>query len=236
MRDLAQRRPIVAVEPLAQNAAFRVAIRSQSAQVHAMDARGRSSALLWVVSLGAAALRGPCTAFLDGAPILRAFLQCRSAPPSNGGSCADCRISGRGRTQRFSRTSYIHAPGVGTCPPQIMPTLTVWRWECASETAKPFANSGAYMSIRAMRAVLGILVVGLFMVITAAMALFPLFAPVNVDLGRYSDYFSKTASVYTGIVGVVVGYYFGRSTARPVEPSTEATTASTTQSDRSDGG
>ena len=73
------------------------------------------------------------------------------------------------------------------------------------------------MSIRAshVRAALALMVVGVFMVITAFMALFPLLTKTNVDLNAYADFFSKTASVYTGIVGVVIGYYFGRSLELP---------------------
>jgi hypothetical protein len=65
-----------------------------------------------------------------------------------------------------------------------------------------------------MRAVLALLVVGVFMVITAVMALYPLLSASNVDLGSYSDFFAKTSSVYTGIIGVIIGFYFGRSTSQ----------------------
>lgn len=64
---------------------------------------------------------------------------------------------------------------------------------------------------RSVRALLALLVVGVFMTITAVMALYPLFAKGNVELNAYADFFAKTASVYTGIVGVIIGYYFGRS-------------------------
>jgi hypothetical protein len=67
------------------------------------------------------------------------------------------------------------------------------------------------MKMEVMRAVLALLVVGTFMTITAVIALFPLFSSQHVELQQYSDYFAKTSSVYTGIVGVVVGYYFGQS-------------------------
>ena len=40
----------------------------------------------------------------------------------------------------------------------------------------------------------------------------------NVQLDMYADFFSKTASVYTGIVGVIIGYYFGRSVDRNTKP------------------
>ena len=62
-----------------------------------------------------------------------------------------------------------------------------------------------------IRAVLAIGVVGVFMTITAVLALYPIFGASNVDMNHYADFFAKTASVYTGIVGVIIGYYFGRS-------------------------
>jgi len=46
------------------------------------------------------------------------------------------------------------------------------------------------------------------MLITGFMALFPLLTKAQVDLNQYADFFAKTASVYTGIIGVIVGYYF----------------------------
>jgi hypothetical protein len=67
------------------------------------------------------------------------------------------------------------------------------------------------VTTRTVRAILGLLVVGVFMLITAFMAIFPLVSPAKVVLNEYADFFAKTASVYTGIVGVIVGYYFGRS-------------------------
>lgn len=67
------------------------------------------------------------------------------------------------------------------------------------------------MRIRRVRAILAIAVVGVFMLITGTMAIYPLFGKTNVALNEYADFFSKTASVYTGIIGVIIGYYFGRS-------------------------
>ena len=76
------------------------------------------------------------------------------------------------------------------------------------------------MTISKIRGALAILIVGVFMCITAFMAIFPLLTPVQVDLNQYSDFFAKTASVYTGMVGVVVGYYFGRSSETKPDAST----------------
>ena len=70
------------------------------------------------------------------------------------------------------------------------------------------------MSTDRVRALLAMMVVGVFMTITGFMAIFPLVVPANVDLNADADFFAKTASVYTGIIGVIIGYYFGRSDTR----------------------
>lgn len=80
------------------------------------------------------------------------------------------------------------------------------------------------MTINKIRAIIAIVVIGIFMVITAIMAIYPLLAETRVQLSEYSDFFAKIASVYTGIIGVIVGYYFGRSkdlaeTAKPKDSS-----------------
>lgn len=76
------------------------------------------------------------------------------------------------------------------------------------------------MRAERVRAILAMLVVGVFMTITAVLALFPIFSPANVDMNAYADFFAKTASVYTGIVGVIIGYYFGRALPKG-DPSSE---------------
>ncbi len=82
-------------------------------------------------------------------------------------------------------------------------------------------------SARAVRAFIAVAVVGVFMLITGFMALFPLLSKAQVDLNQYADFFAKTASVYTGIIGVIVGYYFatvegGISKKAGVPTTTEA--------------
>ena len=68
------------------------------------------------------------------------------------------------------------------------------------------------MNTATVRSLLALLFVGVFVVITGFMAIFPLVSTIKIGLNDYADFFAKTASVYTGIVGVIVGYYFGRST------------------------
>ena len=67
------------------------------------------------------------------------------------------------------------------------------------------------MPIARIRAIIALMVVGVFMFITAFMAIFPLVSRAQVQLTDYADFFVKTASVYTGIIGVIVGFYFGRA-------------------------
>jgi hypothetical protein len=66
------------------------------------------------------------------------------------------------------------------------------------------------MNIRNVQSILAIALVGIFVIITGFMAIFPLISKGAIDLGGYADYFVKTSSVYTGIIGVIIGYYFGK--------------------------
>ncbi len=70
------------------------------------------------------------------------------------------------------------------------------------------------MKTATVRSVIALSVVLVFMMITAVLALFPLFSSAQVQLNEYADFFLKTASVYTGLVGVIIGYYFARVTPR----------------------
>ncbi len=76
------------------------------------------------------------------------------------------------------------------------------------------------MNTSKVRATLAISVVGVFIFLTAFLALFPLLTKQQVVLTEYSDFFTKIASVYSGIVGVIVGYYFARATGKAPTDST----------------
>jgi hypothetical protein len=66
------------------------------------------------------------------------------------------------------------------------------------------------MTTSNVRAFIAIAMVVVFIGLTVVMALFPLFSSRNVEVPDYADYFVKIVSVYTGILGVIVGYYFAR--------------------------
>jgi hypothetical protein len=67
------------------------------------------------------------------------------------------------------------------------------------------------MTTANVRAFIAIAMVLVFLGLTVVLALFPLFSSKNVDVKDYADFFVKIASVYTGILGVIVGYYFART-------------------------
>lgn len=67
------------------------------------------------------------------------------------------------------------------------------------------------MGIDSIRSTIAIIIVGVFMFITGFLAIYPLVSKQAVSLADYADFFVKTAGVYTGIIGVIVGYYFGRA-------------------------
>jgi hypothetical protein len=66
----------------------------------------------------------------------------------------------------------------------------------------------APISNAAVRAVLAIGVVAVSMIVVVALALYPVFS--GVDHAAWADVFGKMISPFTGLVGVIVGYYFGR--------------------------
>jgi hypothetical protein len=67
------------------------------------------------------------------------------------------------------------------------------------------------MGVASVRSFLAISVVGVFMFITGFLAIYPLVTDQQVQLSSYADFFVKTSGVYTGIIGVIIGYYFGRA-------------------------
>ncbi len=83
------------------------------------------------------------------------------------------------------------------------------------------------MTTENVRAFIAIAMVVVFIGLTAVMALFPLFSAKNVEIKEYADFFVKIASVYTGILGVIIGYYFARVQrgAREPQDSTVESTA-----------
>lgn len=67
------------------------------------------------------------------------------------------------------------------------------------------------MGVDFVRAIIALIVVGVFMGITGFLAIFPLVTAQKIDTSLYADFFVKTSGIYTGIIGVIIGYYFGRS-------------------------
>jgi hypothetical protein len=75
--------------------------------------------------------------------------------------------------------------------------------------AEDARKSNIYHSADKVRNILAIVTVVGFIVITAVIAIvFPLFAlaPPNVII----DYLRDLSSIYSGMVGLIIGYYFGK--------------------------
>jgi hypothetical protein len=82
------------------------------------------------------------------------------------------------------------------------------------------------MSTSNVRAFIAIAMVLVFIGLTLFMALFPLLSSKGVEIPDYADYFLKISSVYTGILGVIIGYYFARMDASKQAPDAAGTPAS----------
>ncbi len=68
------------------------------------------------------------------------------------------------------------------------------------------------MATKKVRSIIAIIVVCFFLLITGVLALLPLLnSETNFTLESYMAYFSKIANIYTGFIGVIIGYYFGKS-------------------------
>lgn len=63
------------------------------------------------------------------------------------------------------------------------------------------------MKIETLRAVVTLLIVGSFVIITLAFTLAPLIGEVPPT--EYTDHLDKFATIYSGTVGIIVGFLFG---------------------------
>ena len=64
------------------------------------------------------------------------------------------------------------------------------------------------METTKVRAIIALTIVIVSMMVIAALALLPVF--VDVDHDHWSNVYGKMVSPITGILGVVVGYYFAK--------------------------
>jgi hypothetical protein len=64
------------------------------------------------------------------------------------------------------------------------------------------------MNISRLQSILSIMVVGVFISVTAIVALTPVVGGYPPE--PYSEHLKTFSSLYSGIVGLVVGFFFGR--------------------------
>jgi len=65
------------------------------------------------------------------------------------------------------------------------------------------------VTIRKLQATISILVLSTFLLVTAVIALTPVVCGYPPD--SYTDHLRAFTSIYSGIVGLIIGFYFGRS-------------------------
>lgn len=69
------------------------------------------------------------------------------------------------------------------------------------------------MKLTKLQAILAISVVGIFLTVSSIIALTPVIG--GYPPGVYTKHLQTFSSLYSGIVGLVLGYFFGRRTERP---------------------
>lgn len=65
------------------------------------------------------------------------------------------------------------------------------------------------MEISKVQAIISISVVAAFIIVTSIIALTPVLGAAPA--GEYTEHLKTFTSVYSGIIGLIVGFYFGRS-------------------------
>ena len=66
------------------------------------------------------------------------------------------------------------------------------------------------MKTKTVRSWIAFLIIGVFMLMSVIVACYPFLKP-NSNLDALASYFSKISSSYSGIIGVIIGYYFARN-------------------------
>jgi branched-subunit amino acid permease len=64
------------------------------------------------------------------------------------------------------------------------------------------------MKVSRLQSVLSIMVVGVFLAVTAIIALTPVIGGYPSD--SYTEHLKTFSTIYSGIVGLIVGFFFGR--------------------------
>ena len=64
------------------------------------------------------------------------------------------------------------------------------------------------MKISTLRAVLSILIVSVFLVVTAIIALTPVLGGYPPE--PFTEHLKTFSSLYSGIIGLIIGYFFGK--------------------------
>lgn len=65
------------------------------------------------------------------------------------------------------------------------------------------------MEVNKVQAIISLIVVVFFVIVGSFVAIYPMLADVEPEAG-YTKHFQNFAALYSGIVGTIIGYYFGK--------------------------
>ena len=67
------------------------------------------------------------------------------------------------------------------------------------------------MKVETVRAIIALIVVGVVMITSAVLALVPILSDYEADRATvYQDFVETYTSIFAGVVGLIIGYYFGK--------------------------
>ncbi|WP_114937139.1 hypothetical protein [Mucilaginibacter endophyticus] len=61
------------------------------------------------------------------------------------------------------------------------------------------------------RTIIAYVIIGTYTCLTIVAVIYPVLGIRSFDLEKFSAYFSKISGAFTGLVGVIIGYYFGKN-------------------------
>ena len=64
------------------------------------------------------------------------------------------------------------------------------------------------MEISKVQAIIGILLIAAFIIVTSIITLAPVLGPAPT--GAFTEHLKTFASIYSGIIGLIVGFFFGK--------------------------
>ncbi|WP_183560659.1 hypothetical protein [Mucilaginibacter sp. SP1R1] len=76
-----------------------------------------------------------------------------------------------------------------------------------------------------VRSFLAVMIIGTYVLLTIVATVYPVLNIHNFDLDKFSAYFTKVSGSLTGLVGAILGFYFGKADNKATGESDNFTTS-----------